>query len=165
MDAETLPHDDDEQALRRAAEIYVAAGPGKDVSVGMSLCLKLAILYLDQHRLDEADKLFIRLDNIDKVQAYHIFGRLGRGIVLALRDQAADSNKLFREVAYWLPYREANVPKGQPRRPDPEIMKVAQNPAFLYWLAQAVRYNHINGVPDDQVPGPFLRLLNIRPRS
>jgi serine/threonine-protein kinase len=163
VDAETLPHDDNEQALRRAAEIYVSAGQGKDVSVGMSLCLKLAVLYLDQHRLDDAEKLFMRLDNIDKVPAYHILGRLGRGIVLALRDQATESNKLFREVVYWLPHREAVVPKGVPRRPDPELARAVQNPAFLYWVAQAVRYNHINGVPDDQVPVPLHRLLNLKP--
>jgi tRNA A-37 threonylcarbamoyl transferase component Bud32 len=155
---------DDEPALRRAAEIYVAAGPGKDVSVGMSLCLRLAILYLDQHRLEEAEKLFSRLDNIDKVQSYHIFGRVGRGIVLALQDQAKESNALFREVAYWLPHREGNVPKGGPRRPDPELVKVYQNSAFLYWLARAVRYNHINGVPDDQVPTGFHRLLDLKPK-
>jgi serine/threonine-protein kinase len=162
VDGEAPPRDD-EQALRRAAEIYVSGGQAKDVSVGMSLCLKLAILYLDQHRLDDAEKLFMRLDNVDKVPAYHILGRLGRAIVLALRDQATESNKLFREVVYWLPHREAVIPKGGPRRPDPELARAVQNPAFLYWLAQAVRYNHINGVPDDQIPGPLHRLLNLKP--
>jgi eukaryotic-like serine/threonine-protein kinase len=163
-DAETLPLDD-EPALRRAAEIYLAAGPGKDVSVGMSLCVKLAILYFDQHRLDEADKVFTRLDGIDKVQSYHLLGRLGRGIVLALQDQPAESNKLFREVAFKLPHREAADPKGTPRRPDGEMVRVLQTPAFLYWLAQAVRYNHVNGLPDDQVPAPLRRLLELKRQS
>jgi eukaryotic-like serine/threonine-protein kinase len=163
-DVESLPLDD-EPALRRTAEIYLAAGSNKDVSVGMSLCLKLAILYLEEHRLEEADKLFTRLDNMDKVQTYHVFGRLGRATVLALQDQSTESNKLFREVAYWLAHRDGQAVKGAPRRPDPEIVKVYQNPTFLYWLAQAIRYNHINGVPDNEVPPPLRRLLEIKPAA
>jgi serine/threonine-protein kinase len=164
IDPELIPLDD-EQAQRRTADIYLAAGPGKDVSVGMSLCLKLALLYLEQHRLEDAEKLFVRLDNMEKVQSYHVFGRVGRAIVLALQDNATESNKLFREVAYWLPHRELVVPKGGPRRPDAELVKVCQNPSFLYWLAQAVRYNHINGVADDQVPPTLHRLLELKPRT
>jgi serine/threonine protein kinase len=159
IDAEASPLDD-EPALRRAAEIYLASGPGKDVSVGMSLCLKLANLYLEEHRLEEADKLFTRLDGIDKVQAYHLFGRLGRGIVLALNNQKEESNKLFRDVAYGLPHKEVVLPKSGVRRPDGELVKVCQNPVFLYWLAQAVHYNHVNGLPDDQLPRPLHRLLD-----
>jgi serine/threonine-protein kinase len=156
---------DKEPALRLTAEIYLAAGPGKDVSVGMSLCLRLATMYLDQHRLDEADKLFTRLDNIKEVRAYHAFGRLGRAVVLALRDKAEESNKLFREIALAPFVRDGVGPKGEPRRPDPELAKVWQNPSFLFWLAQAVRYNHINGVPDGQVPPPLRRLLDVKPKA
>jgi serine/threonine-protein kinase len=163
-DVDQLPLDD-EPALRRTAEIYITAGPGKDVSVGMSLCSKLAVLYLDQHRLDEADKLFTHLEGNDRVTAYRTLGRLGRAIVLALQSRAADSNRLFREVAYSLPHRETVLPKGAPRRPDPELVKIWQNASFLYWLAQAVRYNHINGVPDEEVPPPLRRLLDLKPHA
>jgi serine/threonine-protein kinase len=164
MEAEGAPLDD-EPALRRTAEIYLTAGSSKDVSVGISLCVKLAILYLEQHRLDEADKLFTRLDNFEKVQSYHILGRLGRGIVLALENQPVESNKLFREIAYFVPHRETAPAKNAPKRPDAEMVKVYQNPAFLYWLARAVRYNHINGLPDDQLPIGFNRLLEIKTAS
>jgi serine/threonine-protein kinase len=163
-DPETQPLDD-EPALRHTAELYLAAGPGKDVSVGMSLCLKLAVLYLEQHRLDEAEKLFTRLDNIEKVPAYHTVGRMGRGIVLALRDQAQESNQLFREATHWFPGRDLFVLKDVRKRPDPELLKVWQNPSFLYWLARALRYNHINGVNDDQVPQPLHRLLDFNSRG
>jgi serine/threonine-protein kinase len=156
---------DDEPALRHTAELYLAAGPGRDVSVGMSLCMKLAILYLEQHRLDEAEKLFTRLDGIDTVPAYHTMGRIGRGIVLALRDQAPESNQLFRDATRGFPGRDQVAPKALPKRPDPEVVRVWQNPAFLYWLAQAVRYNHVNGVRDDQVPPPLHRLLDLKGRG
>jgi serine/threonine-protein kinase len=159
------PSRDDEPALRRTAEIYISAGAGKDVSVGMSLCSRLAILYLEQHRLDEADKLFARLENADKVPSYHAFGGLGRSIVLGLQSKPVESNKGFQNVAGNLPQREADTSKGVPKRPDPEIVKLLQNPSFLYWLAQAVRYNHVNGLPDDQVPPPLRRLLELNRRS
>jgi serine/threonine-protein kinase len=156
---------DDEPALRRTAEIYIAAGPGKDVSVGMSLCAKLAILYLDRHRLDDADKLFTRLESADKVPSYRDFGHLGRAMVLALQSKPAESNKAFQGIAYALPHREVDLPKGAPKRPDAELVKLLQNPSFLYWLTQAVRYNHINGLPDDQVPPPLRRLLELSRRA
>jgi serine/threonine-protein kinase len=161
-DAEAAPLED-EAALRRTADIYLAAGQGKDVSVGMSLCVRLANLYLDEHRLDDADKLFTRLDNIKEVRAYHTFGRIGRAVVLALQDRAQESNQLFREVTFWLFVREVVAPKGA-RGPDPDLMKTWQNPSFLFWLAQAVRYNHINGVPDDKVAPPLRRFLDLKPK-
>jgi serine/threonine-protein kinase len=160
-DVDQLPVED-EPALRRTAEIYVAAGQSRDVSVGMSLCTKLALLYLEQHRLDEADKLFARLENAEKVNSYRTFGKLGRAMVLALQSKAEESNKLFRDVAALVPQRDAVTVKGTPRRPDPEMVKVFQNPAFLYWLAQSVHYNHVNGVPDDQVPPALRRLLELK---
>jgi serine/threonine-protein kinase len=159
------PPRDDEPALRRTAERYIAEGPGKDVSVGMSLCCRLAILYLDRHRLDDADKLFTRLESADKVPSYRTFGRLGRAIVLALESKPDESNKGFQSIASALPQRDPDAAKGPQKRPDAELVKLLQNPSFLYWLAQAVRYNHINGLPDDQVPPPLRRLLELNRRS
>src|SRR5262249_53477951 len=50
-----------EQALREAVKLFLdPASPSKDVATGYGLCSDLAVLYLEQNRLDEAEKLFAR---------------------------------------------------------------------------------------------------------
>src|SRR5262249_3692636 len=70
-----------------------------DVMKGFNLCLELGLFYLEADRLDDADELFSRLDyRYHKVRPYHTLGRLGRAIVLALRNKPGESNQTFREV-------------------------------------------------------------------
>ncbi|MGH9677426.1 MAG: hypothetical protein ACRD36_10025, partial [Candidatus Acidiferrum sp.] len=160
-----LPPHDDEAALRQTADLYLAGG-GKEVAVGLPLCIRLANFYLRQHRLDEADKLFTKLDNHHEIHSYHTVGHLGKAIVLAFRDKPKESNAVFRETPNWIWLRETPHAKGGlKRKADPELAKVARNPAFLYWLAQAVRYNRKNGVPDNEVPTPLLNLFEHKPKA
>ena len=111
--------------------------------VAVGLCLELESRYLDQHRLDDAEKLFEKLEGIPNVRAYSFLGRLGQAIVLALRSQAADSNRLFRDV-----FPEQFSKDDLPKR----LGKIYTNPQFRFWLAQAVYYNSRNGVADKDVP-------------
>jgi serine/threonine-protein kinase len=141
-----------EQTLRKAADEYLEA-PRKtpdEIATGLGLSLKLALLYLDLHRLDDAEQLFDRLDRIHQPRQYHVLGHLGRGVVLALRSQPKESNKLFQDVFTPWPAREAARKKadGLPAWQNP----LWQNPQLRAWLARAVDYNHQNGLDDSDLP-------------
>ena len=149
----------DENALRKLVEKYLQpSGAGRDVSVGMGLCLDLGVLYLEQHRLDDADKLFDRLAKNPDVRPYQTLGRLGGAIVLALRDKAPESNQAFRDLLandQLLVDSGKRWKEGKPL--DPEIRKLWTNPSFRFWLAEAVNYNLRNGVAEKDVPPAVLR--------
>ncbi len=149
-----LPLNDEE--LRKVVDKYLRSPNAADVSVGMGLCLDLGTRYLDQHRLDDAGKLFEKLDGVQNVRQYQLLGRLGRGVVLALRDQADESNKLFGQIFSEKAVKEAQkrLAEGQPM--DPEMRKMWTNPQFRFWLAQAASYNTRNGT---EIP-PALKALS-----
>ncbi len=145
----------DEDALRKLVDKYLQpANAGGNVSIGMGLCLDLSVLYLEQHRLDDAEKLFDRLAKIPDVRPYRTLGHLGEAIVLALRDKATESTKAFRDII-------ANDPllaeAAKRPRAEPEFRKMWTNAPFRYWLARAVNSNVRNGVPEKDVPIQVLR--------
>ena len=87
-----------EDDLRATVDRYLdPANTSKHPETGVRLCLDLALPYLEQNRIDEAEQLFRRLAKL-KQPAYHIPGVLGRAIVLALRDKAVASNDLFKTL-------------------------------------------------------------------
>jgi serine/threonine-protein kinase len=165
-DAEALQLND-EQALRRTVEMYLPpAGGGRDVSVGMDLCVKLGLLYLDQDRLDDAERFYKRLDHL-KPHKYHVLGRLGLAIVAALRSRPEESNDLFRGTLgeLWLGalLRAPAEPRAEGRKPDPDLQRVWQNPRFLFWVSQAVQYNLKNGLPPEKMPALLQRFAKTPP--
>ncbi len=147
-----LPLNDEE--LHKVVDKYLHAAKPEDVPVAIGLCLELGSRYLDQHRLDDAEKLFEKLEGIPNVRAYSNLGRLGCAIVLALRSQAAESNRLFREI-----FPEQFSKDELPKR----LGKIYTNPQFRFWLAQAVYYNSRNGVADKDVPSA-LKWLSETPK-
>jgi tRNA A-37 threonylcarbamoyl transferase component Bud32 len=156
----------DEEALRKLADKYLQpANAGRDVSIGMGLCLNLSVLYLEQHRLDDADKLFDRLSKVPDVRPYRTLGRLGGAIVLALRDKAQESNKAFREIISTDPLladvfkhaKEGKAEHTKENKVEPEFRTMWMNGSFRYWLARAVNFNLRNGVPEKDVPAAALR--------
>jgi serine/threonine-protein kinase len=66
--------------------------------------IELALLYLRERRTDGAEERFKRMEKEQfagqplATQAAHLGGRLGRAVVLAYRDRAAESNRLFEDV-------------------------------------------------------------------
>ena len=146
-----LPLNDEE--LHKVVEQYLRAAKTEDVPVTMSLCLELGTRYLDQHRLDDAEKLFEKLEGTPGAQPYHLLGRLGRAIVFALRDQADESNKLFGQI-----FPESGQ-KDLPKR----LGKMWTNAQFRFWLAQAASCNARNGVPDKDVPTALKQLSDPHP--
>jgi hypothetical protein len=149
----------DEEALRKLTDTYLQpTNAGRDVSVGMELCLKLGVLYLEQHRLDDAEKLFDRLAKVADVPSYRTLGRLGDAIVLALRDKAEESNKAFREVTANDPFLVEVGKRAKENKPaDPEFRKMWTDASFRFWLAKAINSNVRNGILPNAAPPPVLR--------
>ena len=144
----------DEEALRKMVDKYLhPASAGRNVSVGLGLCVDLGMLYLEQHRLDDAEKLFDRLSGMRDVIQYQALGRLGGAVVLALRDKAPESNQAFREAITTDPQLLETARKMKDKQPiDPDFHKMWQNPQFRFWLAQAISYNARNGIADKDMP-------------
>ncbi|HVS39555.1 MAG TPA: serine/threonine-protein kinase [Gemmataceae bacterium] len=150
--ADDLPLNDEE--LHKVLDKYLRSVKSEDVPVGMGLCLELGTRYLDQHRLDDAEKLFEKLEGMQTVRQYQLLGQLGRAIVLALRDQADESNRRFRDI-----FPEQGAKDLQKR-----LGRMYTSAPFRFWLAQAVSYNHANGVADKDVPPGLKQLAETPPR-
>jgi eukaryotic-like serine/threonine-protein kinase len=136
VEAICLPHKR-EQALRDMAELYLGARDDKDTA-GFGSCLALGVFYLEEDRLDDAEKLFARLDGRKDVRADRFLGGLGRGVVAALRNRPRESYQLLRAaLAEWV---------KAPRKPDPLVRQVVESQSFRYWVAKACWYNQKNGV-------------------
>jgi hypothetical protein len=137
-----------ELTLRKAAELALEDGASVESrTTGFGNCLRLGVLYLQEGRLDEAEVLFIRLEKVKAPEAYTILGRLGQGIVLALRNQPDKSNAFFTK-AFPRPFVG---PKAKKARPDlaarfgPLALQMFDNQKWRYWLSQARWYNKTNG--------------------
>lgn len=159
--SEPAPHQSRELFLQTGVKQY--ADPGKDqgnVVLGLKLGIELAEFYLEQWRLEEADRFFHELIvNPHKVEAYSNLGRLGHAIVLAFKNQAAESNKLFLEVV------------DTRRAPLPRLQFLLNDPHFRPLIAKALHYNTVNlatAKDKDPLP-PILQELRkpilIRPPS
>ena len=159
VDEDLLPVND-EEALRKLVEKYLQPAAGdRNVSVGLSLCLDLGMLYLEQHRLDDAEKFFDRLDGMKNVPQYQLLGRLGQAMVFAFRDQYKLSNELFRDTLEKNPLlREAKKNKDEGKPIDPDVRKMWNNAQFRYWMAQAVYFNARNGLPEAEMPPALLKM-------
>jgi serine/threonine-protein kinase len=145
-----------EQALRQAAEQYLdPATASKNIATGYGLCADLLVFYLENDRLDDAEKWSFRLESF-KVPQYHHLGLVGRALVLALRNQVKDSNEMFSQLA-----RELNGPRVQSPL---KRLDEPRHAALRYWITRALYYNGKNGLPESEVPSFFkpLRELAVR---
>jgi serine/threonine-protein kinase len=169
-----------EQTLRDAVEQYLNGAKGKPPEPGgFGVCADLALLYLNDHRLAEAEKLFVRLEAIPSPRAYPLLGQLGRGIVLALRNRPTDSNELFKKlfcmstVRGLEPLGPFRPGKGKKPLADGLVKKVELNLApistvlahddWRFWLGRARWYNHSNALSEDEVPRYLIVRFPIRP--
>ncbi|MFO0844119.1 MAG: serine/threonine-protein kinase [Gemmataceae bacterium] len=154
-----------ETALRTLVEEALAPSAGKppDATAAFANCMELGLLYLDGDRLDEAEKLFTRLEAVPQPPALPLLGQLGRGIVLALRNQPKESNALFCRVFARDDPRLVGPPGKGKKAGLPALTNLINSHTapvkpFLHhergrhWIGQARRYNHENGVPEAQVP-------------
>lgn len=93
--AELTPKQKRERFLLDAVEQY--SRPGNDaekLNLGLQHIVELAKFYLDEKRLEDAERLFTDLAKRNQ-PAYSFVGRLGKAVVLAYQDRTADSNAAF----------------------------------------------------------------------
>jgi serine/threonine-protein kinase len=142
--------------LSAVKERYVHPLRYADRRAGVGYALELGAIYFSQWRLDEADELFTGLmDNPYQVKEYMTLGRLGRAMVLAFRDQTAESNQLLMELV--------NDPDQTLLRLGTPINR-SSNQVFLQVLVQALDHNAVNsaaaGIP---FPSQLEALRRARP--
>jgi serine/threonine-protein kinase len=126
-----------EQFLRQAVQQY--ANPGSDrtrLELGLRHCLELGLLYLEQRRLDKADRFFTGLmDNPHNIRAYRTLGRVGHAIVLAFQDQPGESNRLFVQLA------SDKMPEADRFE---KVRFLFNNANLRYMIARALEHNAAN---------------------
>jgi hypothetical protein len=96
------------------------------------------LLYLEEDRLDEAEQLFKRLDEIDRPDAYKWLGRLGQGIVFALRNQPDKSNRTFQD------FEPLATSRGKTKF-SPLVLQLMNENRWRDWMSRARWYNKNNG--------------------
>ncbi|HLJ98229.1 MAG TPA: hypothetical protein VKU02_34035, partial [Gemmataceae bacterium] len=124
-----------EQFLREAVEEYSNPGPDRDRrDLGIRHNRELALFYLKENRLEDADEFFRKLiENPARVPAYRTLGRLGHAIVLARQDRTAESIALFQELL-------TDKPKAMP----PQIQFLLNQPELRVEISRAMEYNKAN---------------------
>ncbi len=149
-----LPEKSEEEALRTVVEPYLKSRPTDpmDSRVGLGLCMKLGVFYLEHDRLDDALRLFTRLEAKPLGGGYRVLGHVGRAIVFALQSRARESNDLLRLLAQPWPQQP-----GRPRIDNLQWMW--QDKTWCYWMRKALHYNQQNGVKVEEIPVPLRRLL------
>ncbi len=138
-----------EQWLQEGVEQYLNPANGYKNPEGLTSCLHLSVLYLDQHRLTEADQLFDRLLQVQSQPRAQMLGELGKGVVAALRSDPDTSTRHFRAAM-------AERPKKPERSKDLEyLLKI--NDHLNWWINEALHYNLVNGGPDLKALQSLLR--------
>jgi serine/threonine-protein kinase len=126
-----------EQYLKKAVEEHTAAGrdPGRK-GRGLESAVELGLIYLEQWRLEEAERYFTGLS--EKKKEYGTIGRVGRALVLAFQNKPIRSNEIFLKLA------RADLPEAEKFERTPWLY---QHPQLRQMIARALEYNHANA-PD-----------------
>ncbi len=136
------------------------ANPGTnrdDLEMGLKHRLALGLLYLNQWRLDDADRFFAELvNNQYRVRQYELLGRVGQAIVLGLRSRPKESNQIFQDL---LDEKRAGA---LPLARTPELFN---NPDLRLWIAKALEYNTANLEKQGVAFPDKLRMLRDPPRQ
>jgi serine/threonine-protein kinase len=145
---EPVSEQEEEKALRTLVDQYLNAKPSADRfenQAGLNLSCKLALLYLERDRLDDALAIFARMEKHGA--GYWVLGRLGHAVVLALRSQAQESNDLFRLLS------------KRPQAMKASLNWIGQDEKWRFWVRKALHYNCQNGVKLDDIPQQWQKLL------
>lgn len=112
-----------------------------DFGPSFDLIMDLGAAYLRDGQLDEADALFKELDRVDRRGPQRSIGHLGHAMVLALRDQPAESNALFVTTL-------DQVDKADPKVGRLVHLLMDKNVAWREQIARALDRNHANDPKD-----------------
>jgi hypothetical protein len=149
-----------EQFLKEAVELYAHPNPQDRTQIGNGVghFLELGLFYLENERLQEAEQLFHRMENVKEVREYRGLGRLGRAIVLGLQNRWEESNAIFRDLL--LP-----LASGAERQFHGFLQ---MNPKLRQWITRSLEYNLTNApvaFPQElakALQGPLHGLLPVR---
>jgi hypothetical protein len=98
--------------------------------------IELAIFYIKNGKLDEAESVFKAIeDSAEKRQFNIAVGKVGKAIVLAFRDQPKESNDLLLALA--------KQPKGGKGLPQYQPFWLF-SPVLSEWVARALERNFVN---------------------
>jgi serine/threonine-protein kinase len=136
-----------ETLFLQAVQVSEGAKVQVEVQFGLTNRINLAVLYLDQWRLDDADRFFKDMAHSSVLQ-YEMLGRLGEAVVLAFEDKAAQSNERLLEL-----FGENHFKDNRPLK----INLVNRDLRFRQKIAEAVRRNRQNE-PQATLP-PMVRAL------
>jgi serine/threonine-protein kinase len=135
-----------------------------DQLAGLKHSVELGLFYLDQHRLDDADQFFRDIATANpKVYSYVKLSQLGRAMVLAFKDDYAESNKEFLKTVAEVEKLEKIAPPFNPKlKLGPGFRKEwlthqdeidaynllwRNNAPLREMVARALNYNYVNA-PD-----------------
>jgi serine/threonine-protein kinase len=144
--AESDGHQERADSLRKVVEQHLKEGsPNPN---GVEECIDLAVLYLDQNKLSEAESLFKRMDERRPPSSYHYVGRLGLAVTDALTNNARASHAKFTELF---------DSKSKDNRVQVLNDYLTKNPEFAKWVNEADSHNVRNGVSESSIPQGFRR--------
>jgi hypothetical protein len=133
-----------EQVLQAAVEKNAYFGTDRiRMRVALASYLDLGLFYLEQWRLDDADRFFARLDSPQYPRSYRFLGRLGRATVLAFQDRPEESNRLFLELL--------GDKKADGDRAELALLQ-QQNHQLRFVLARALDHNAANATAETLFP-------------
>lgn len=112
--------------------VKLFANPGSsspDLEMGIKHRVALGTLYLNQWRLDDAERFFQELiKDAYQVPAYTLLGRVGEAVVLGLRNRAKDSIQRFQGIENALTSNR----------------NLYLNAELRLWIAKAMDFNVLN---------------------
>jgi eukaryotic-like serine/threonine-protein kinase len=108
--------------------------------------LELGLCYLKEWKLDEAEKTFKEMEDLNKDRpgkGYLAIGQIGKAIVLAFRDQPERSNPLFTKML--APKQtKAMEPGGKTKEPPVVSAVLRTRPELAEMVAKALNHNLAN---------------------
>jgi len=131
IDEDILDNSYSEQSLKQTVDRYLNSNfKSKNTPGGSGVCTDLGLLYLGNHKLDDAEKLY---QSCKLNSTYEGLGNLGLGIVYALKSDPNKSQEYLNKVS-----------------PSFAINICNTYPEMKFWLKEAFHFNAQNGVKDGQ---------------
>jgi eukaryotic-like serine/threonine-protein kinase len=136
---------------KRLLDAIKAMDANSEPANSLKYRVELGLYYLKEWRLDDAEKTFKDIEDLDKARPksqYLANGLLGKAMVLAFRDEPTKSNALFVQRL---------TPKQAKGKEPPAIPVLLRRPEVAEMVAKALSYNLVNS-PSTFPPGlrPFL---------
>jgi serine/threonine-protein kinase len=131
---------EDEKTLIRQVYKYLEGTDTSDMQAGRKHALELTVYYLQERRLDDADKLFKLLNRPDRKLSYRFLGRIGHASVLAFKGESKESNAEFVSIIAEMEKKPAKEKQEAYRI----LWKEESAFALREQVAKALEHNFVN---------------------